>query len=205
MSDVILVGAAGAPMKPRGRLIFALDATASREPGWDVAVKLQAEMFRSTAPIGMLSVQLVYYRGDGECRASRWVESGEQLAQLMHKISCVGGITQIGKVLQHAQRETEKAPVQALIFIGDAMEEEPDKLAGTAAELGRLHTPVHTFLEGHNAKAQAAFRLISLRSGGQFHQFGIGTPQAVAQLGAKLGEVARVAVRAALLTHRSNG
>jgi hypothetical protein len=160
-------------------------------------------MFRSTAPIGALSVQLVYYRGDGECRASKWVESGEQLAQLMHKINCEGGITQIGKVLQHARRETEKAPVQALIFIGDAMEEELDELAGAAAELGRLRTPAHMFQEGHNLKVQSAFRLIALRSGGKYHQFNTSTPQAVAQLGAKLAGVARVAVQnAALLTHR---
>jgi hypothetical protein len=32
----------------RGRLIFALDATASREPTWDRASHLQAEMFKET-------------------------------------------------------------------------------------------------------------------------------------------------------------
>jgi hypothetical protein len=55
-----------------GRLIFALDATASRQPTWDTACQLQADMFREVAT---LSVQLVYYRGLSECRSSRWLRS----------------------------------------------------------------------------------------------------------------------------------
>ena len=55
----------------RGRLIFALDATMSRQPLWDTACKLQADMFREAAAIGGLDVQLVYYRSLAECRASR--------------------------------------------------------------------------------------------------------------------------------------
>ena len=49
----------------RGRLIFALDATMSRQPMWDTACRLQADMFREAAAIGGLDVQLVYYRGLG--------------------------------------------------------------------------------------------------------------------------------------------
>lgn len=36
----------------RGRLIFALDATASRAPTWDRAAKLQGEMFEAAAALG---------------------------------------------------------------------------------------------------------------------------------------------------------
>ena len=38
----------------RGRLIFALDATMSRQPTWDTACRLQADMFREAAAIGGL-------------------------------------------------------------------------------------------------------------------------------------------------------
>lgn len=199
MSNVIITGSAGTPVTPRARVIFSCDATASREATWAIACELQAKMFIAAAPIGVLDVQLVYHRGGDQCRASKWCSSGDQLAQLMHTVTCEGGYTQIARVLRHTLRETEKTPVQALTYIGDAMEEELDELAGVAAELGRLRTPVHTFLEGRDAKATAAFRLISLRSGGQFHQFGTSTPQAIAQLAAKLTDVAR---DAALLTHR---
>ena len=100
--DAFLTKAASVPAlsQVKGRLIFAIDATASREAKWTLARDLQAEMFRETAPIGKLDVQLVYYRGD-ECRASKWVSSGEQLAQLMNKISCEAGHTQIGRTLRH--------------------------------------------------------------------------------------------------------
>src|ERR1700737_98192 len=79
----------------RGRLIFALDATMSRQPTWDQACRLQADMFREAAAIGGLDVQLVFYRGLSECRASRWVSQAERLAALMERIDCRGGHTQI--------------------------------------------------------------------------------------------------------------
>src|SRR5580700_1326776 len=107
----------------RGRLVFALDATMSRQPTWDTACRLQADMFREAATVGSLDVQLVYYRGLAECRASPWVAAPERLGALMSRIDCRGGHTQISKVLAHARRENETAKIAALVFIGDAMEE----------------------------------------------------------------------------------
>lgn len=192
------------PALPRGRLIFALDATASREPTWTIARDLQAKMFREAAPIGRLDVQLVYYRGD-ECRASKWCQSGEQLAQLMNKIYCDAGYTQIGRVLKHALREHEKAPVQALTFIGDAMEEELDPLAGLAGQLGRAGIPIYIFQEGRNPAVRKAFRLLALRSGGAYFEFNPDTSRAVEQLSEQLNAVARLAVGDAEALHRLAG
>ena len=114
----------------RGRLIFALDATMSRQPTWDTACRLQGEMFRETGAIGGLDVQLLYFRGLDECRASRWVSDGAGLGDLMGRIQCQGGHTQIRKVLSHARAECNKAKVQALVYVGDAMEEAIDDLIG---------------------------------------------------------------------------
>ena len=107
----------------RGRLVFALDATMSRQPTWDQACVLQAEMFREAAAAGGLDIQLVYYRGLAECRASPWVAEPDRLGALMSRIECRGGHTQIAKVLAHARRENEKTKIGALVFVGDAMEE----------------------------------------------------------------------------------
>src|SRR6516225_9319652 len=101
----------------RGRLIFALDTTMSRQPTWDTACRLQGDMFREAAATGGLDIQLVYYRGLSECRASRWVSQTEHLAELMTAIDCRGGHTQIRKILAHARAETERAKVQALVFV----------------------------------------------------------------------------------------
>ncbi|MFL5314003.1 MAG: VWA domain-containing protein, partial [Microvirga sp.] len=90
-----------ATAEARGRLVFALDATMSRQPLWDTACKLQGDMFREAAAIGGLDIQLVYYRGLAECGASAWVSHADRLAELMTRIDCRGGHTQIGKVLSH--------------------------------------------------------------------------------------------------------
>jgi hypothetical protein len=107
----------------RGRLIFALDATASREPTWDRACRIQGEMFEATAALGGLEIQLVYYRGFSECKASRWMTTAADLHRIMRSVFCVGGETQIERVLLHAIGETRRRKVNALVFVGDAMEE----------------------------------------------------------------------------------
>jgi len=170
----------------RGRLIFALDATMSRQPTWDQACVLQADMFREAAAIGGLDVQLVYYRGLGECRSSRWVCEASRLADLMEKIDCRGGQTQIGKVLAHARRETGKARVQALVFVGDAMEESVDRLCAAAGELGMLGVPVLLFQEGADPIVERAFREIARLSHGAYCRFNPGAAH-------ELGELLRAA------------
>ena len=166
----------------RGRLIFALDATMSRQPTWDQACVLQADMFREAAAIGGLDVQLVYYRGLGECRASRWVSEASRLADLMETIDCRGGQTQIAKVLAHARRETQKASVQALVFVGDAMEESVDRLCATAGELGIVGVPVFLFQEGSDAVVEQAFREIARLSRGAYSRFSPGAAHELAEL-----------------------
>ncbi|MCW2307250.1 VWA domain-containing protein [Rhodobium gokarnense] len=145
----------------RGRLVFALDATMSRQPTWDRACSLQAEMFEEAAKIGSLDVQLVYFRGFGECRASKWVKNARALADLMTRIDCRGGHTQIGKVLAHALKETKKEKVQALVYIGDCMEENADDLCAKAGELGLHGVPVFLFQEGGDPVADRAFKEIA--------------------------------------------
>jgi hypothetical protein len=130
------------------RLIFALDATASRLPTWDQAAVLQAQMFEAAAAAGKLSCQLVYYLGyNGECRASQWFDNARGLGDAMNKITCMAGHTQIEKVLHHAVREHAKAPIAALILISDACEESEDALYAAARE---LPVPVFVFQEGRS-------------------------------------------------------
>ncbi len=119
-----------------GRLVFALDATMSRQPTWDLACTLQGRMFEVAAESGGLAVQLVYFRGIGECRASGWVGEPERLKGLMGRIACEGGQTQIARVLRHVRDEARSVPIRAFVLVGDAMEEDADALAALAGELG---------------------------------------------------------------------
>jgi hypothetical protein len=174
----------------RGRLVFALDATMSRQPTWDMACTLQADMFREAASLGSLDIRLVYYRGFNECRASKWISDSSELARLMSKIDCRGGNTQIGRVLGEARREAAASGVRAVVFVGDAMEESVDDLSAKAGELGMLKVPVFMFQEGHDPAAEQAFREIARLSGGAWCRF---DPGAAAQLRELLRAVAAYA------------
>jgi hypothetical protein len=165
-----------------GRLIFALDATASRRPTWEMACQLQAQMFEEVKTIGGLSVQLVYYRGLDECRASKWISRPDHLSGLMEKIDCRMGHTQIGKILTPTQRETKLLKVSALTFVGDAIEEKPDALAHEAGELGRLGVPVFMFQEGDNREVERTFREIARLTHGAYCRFDPGAARQLAEL-----------------------
>jgi hypothetical protein len=166
----------------RGRLIFGLDATASRQPVWDTACQLQAEMFREATAVGGLELQLVYYRGLGECRASKWIANSEQLAKTMSQIMCNAGQTQIEKIFTHAQKETKLLRVSALVFVGDAMEENPDTLAHEANALGRLRVPAFMFQEGRDPDAEHVFRNIAHLTKGAYCRFNSGAARELADL-----------------------
>jgi hypothetical protein len=166
----------------RGRLIFAMDATMSRQPSWDLALELQADMFRAVKQVGGLDVQLTYFRGYDECQASKWVGDPEALARLMRQVSCEGGYTQIRKVLAHARRESERTKVNALVYVGDCMEEDMDQLSQLAGELGLIGVPVFIFQEGGETHAQGAFKEIARLSRGAYCRFDAGSAKQLREL-----------------------
>ena len=166
----------------RARLVFALDATMSRQPTWDLACRVQGEMFAAASEAGGLSVQLVYFRGFGECRASRWVADPRALTDLMTKINCRGGQTQIGRVLRHVRTEASQTPLKVLVYVGDAMEEPIDDLCAIAGELGLLGAKAFMFHEGHDPDVAHAFREIARLTGGAYARFDPGAPQALSEL-----------------------
>lgn len=165
------------PAAGRGRLLFALDATASRQPNWDRAAGLQAEMFQAAAGLGGIEIQLACYRGFGEFRVSPWLADGRALARLMAGVLCHSGRTQIGKVLQHAINVARGGRLSALVFVGDCVEEDPDLLAARAGELGLLGVRGFFFLEGDNAAARHAFEAMARLSGGAFCRFEAGAAE----------------------------
>lgn len=181
----------------RGRIIFALDATASRQPTWDQASHIQAEMFKETERLGGLEVQLLFYRGYGECKASKWLTDTKTLLRHMTGVTCLAGRTQLHRVLDHAAKEARVRKVDALIFVGDAMEEDIDALGHKAGELGLLGLPCFMFHEGQDPISWNAFQQIARLSGGACCRF---DPSAARQLRDLLAAVAVYAAggRAAL-------
>ena len=155
----------------RGRLLFAMDATASREPLWDRACHIQAQMFEETVALGGLDVQLAYYRGFMEFSSTPWTRNAKDLLGHMTGLRCAAGHTQISRVLEHARQETRRRSINALVFVGDCMEENPDTLCRLAGELGILHVPVFVFQDGHDGIAERTFREVARLSGGAWSRF----------------------------------
>jgi hypothetical protein len=164
----------------RGRLIFALDATASRQPTWDTAAQLQARMFETVTAIGGLDIQLVYFRGFTECVASKWMSDAKSRAAVMSRIRCASGPTQIARVLRHARRENQRNKINALIVIGDAYEEIPADLYSAARELGDV--PVFMFQEGTDDRVASVYSEIANITGGASDRFDVGAARRLADL-----------------------
>jgi hypothetical protein len=175
----------------QGRLLFAMDATASREPTWDHAARIQNEMFRAAEAAGGLDVQLAFYRGFDEFKVSRWIRDSAEMTRLMNSVFCQAGETQIRKVLRHAVNETQTARVNALVFVGDAFEEDIDRVGEAAGELGLLGVRAFMFHEGHDPAAEFAFRRIADLTRGAYVRFDAGSADALRDL------LAAVAVYAA--------
>jgi len=173
-----------------GRLLFALDATASRQASWDRACDLQAKMFLATEKLGGLSVKLCYYRGYQEFEASEWCANSHALLNQMLGVSCLGGYTQIAKVLDLAIKETREKTVNAVVIVSDAMEENIDKLCQQAGQLGILNTPLFLFQEGVDPSVSQAYRQMAQLSNGAYCRFNENSAQELEEL---LSVVARYA------------
>ena len=159
------------PQDARGRLVFALDATMSRQPTWDRACHIQADMFAEAGAVGGLDIKLIYFRGHHECRASRWYSEPEPLQQAMSRITCQGGYTQIGRVLKRVLKEARAEKVAALVYVGDCCEEEVDPLCDIAGQLGLAGVPAFMFQEGAEPYATSVFKEIARLTGGAWCRF----------------------------------
>lgn len=178
------------PRACAGRLIFALDATASREPTWVSAQALQREMFEVAGSLGGLELQLCYYRGFDEFHSTPWLSSATEMKAAMAAVSCVSGYTQIGRVLTHTQTESRRGKVAALVFIGDCVEEDGPHLVTLAGELGLIGVRAFLFQEGDDPTAAQVLRQIARVTGGAYHRFDSGSADQLRRL---LGAVAAFA------------
>ncbi|MGK0499064.1 MAG: hypothetical protein ACJAYG_000695 [Oceanicoccus sp.] len=154
-----------------GRLIFALDATASRQASWAQARKIQSQLFIASSQLGGLQLQLCYYRGEIEFVASPWLQDSGKLLQKMNAVSCLGGFTQLRRLLDHCLKESHQQAVHAVVIIADAVEENVDTLCGKAGQLGLLGVPLFIFQDGHDSNARDCFKQMAKVSKGAYAQF----------------------------------
>ena len=174
----------------RGRLLFGMDATASREPTWDHACSIQGEMFVAADTLGGLDVRLAFYRGFDELKVSRWTSDGRELARLMGAVRCLAGRTQIGRLLHYAGDQRRDSRLDAVVFVGDCCEEDVDQVGHEAGQLGLLGLPVFVFQEGQDRVASRIFPQIAKLTRGAYCKFDRNSPDQLKRL---LGAVAAYA------------
>ncbi len=174
-----------------GRLLFAMDATASREHAWDMACQIQADMFMSTQEMGALEISLCYYRGYNEFHFMDWTNNAARLRDQMLQVRCLAGHTQIKRTLEHAINTCVKQKIKAVVLVSDSFEEPIDQVGQVAGKLGMLNVPRFVFHEGHDPAAKTAFQHIAQLTNGAYCPF---DQNSVSQLKDLLCAVAAFAV-----------
>jgi hypothetical protein len=158
---------------PGGRLIVALDLTASRAESLIQARIATAQMFAAIKAVGKVTIKLAYWRGD-ECKTTAWHDDADKITGAMLSLSCKTGTTQICRVLKQALAEKEK--LSGVVLVGDHSEDIPEELLDLAATLGGRSIPLFIFHEvvDHDQRALQArpvFEQMAKLSGGVYSEF----------------------------------
>lgn len=153
---------AAALRKDPPKLLFSMDATASREATWDIAQDLTQSMFDQIP--GGLKIALAYHGGGRLKEVSEFRSDVQYFKKKVSEVSCDPGTTALCEILDHAANERG---LSALIYIGDAYEEGDYK--ALARELKLRKIPCFFFLEGQDPTAKRAFSEIAeITSGAVF-------------------------------------
>jgi hypothetical protein len=172
----------------RGRIAFVIDATGSRERTWDASAQLQADMFTEAGQLGGLEMQVICFRDLDKVEASNWTIDARELQHWMRRIRCETGPTKYVRALARVRQEHQQTPINAVIVIGDMLEEEPQALFDAVGGLG---VPCFCFQEGDDLALREAFQAVAHLTKGAYCAF---NTNAIAQLRELLRAVAAFAV-----------
>jgi hypothetical protein len=172
----------------RARIAFVIDATGSREHAWDSAAQLQSEMFSEAAKLGGLEMQVICFRDVDKVEASNWTNDARELQHWMGRIRCESGYTKYVRALARVRQEHQQKPINAVILIGDMLEEEPRALYDAVGGLG---VPCFCFQESDDPTLREAFQAVARLTKGAYCAF---NTNAIAQLRDLLRAVAAFSV-----------
>lgn len=166
-----------------GRIHFTLDATGSRQATWDFSSDISRSMFDAATG---LSVRLVYFAGQWECKRTPYLIDPATLKELMGRVHCSPGMTQIRRVMRFALKDRP----DAVVYVGDQIEDEHKMLRALASQMGEEGVPMFVFHEKHDRRchqATATFKAMASNSGGAYITFDASAPERLSGL---LGSIA---------------
>lgn len=109
----------------------------------------------------------------------------------MDQVSCIGGATQIARLLRHYLASgTPATPIRALVFVGDAIEESHTELFDLAGQCRLKQQPLFLFQEGNDPRVASVFEQMARLSGGAYARFDDSSANRLREL---LGAVVRYA------------
>ena len=129
-ADPALIAAALAPKQRRPRLVFGIDATASREPAWQAARETTNALFDALP--GQLDVALAVHGGSELHTFTGFTSQPGELRDTAAGIVCRAGGTRLVEVLA---RSRDAGDVRVVVYIGDVFEEDADEAAAVADTL----------------------------------------------------------------------
>ena len=164
----------------RPRLIFGFDATASREPAWDVARKVTDSLFRALP--GELDVALAVHGGSLLHTFTDFTSNPATLRDRAAAIRCISGRTQLLPILSRALA----APgVRVVTYIGDVFEESAGRgrrLADAMGTRGIRLIVLHDVADWLARRDAELFQDLARRTGGCVLPFDANAPDRLREL-----------------------
>lgn len=168
----------------RPRLLFTMDATASREPSWNVAKEITGAMFEAVP--GALDVALAYHGGGRLQEITPFSASAKAFLDKLHMVQCRAGCTALNKILNAA---IDIPRLKALIYVGDCFEESTIEAVELAQQLKLKGVRCFMFHDtssgnqGYDVKtARTIFEQIAQITGGALLPFDENSPGMVKAL-----------------------
>jgi hypothetical protein len=171
----------GAPSTPtqtdaphRPRLVFGFDATASREPAWDMARTVTDALVRALP--GELDVALAVHGGGMLHTFTAFTSDANALRDRAAGIRCIAGQTRLLPILARSLREPG---VRVVTYIGDVFEESLSRGRKLADEMGARGTKLivlHDTADWAARRDAEVFLDLARRTGGCVLPFDPGAP-----------------------------
>ncbi len=153
---------AGPPRRPR--LVFAVDATASREPAWAAARQVTDALVKALP--GELDVALAVHGGTRVHTFTAFTNDATMLRDRAAGVTCEAGLTRMLPILSASLKQPA---VRVVVYIGDVFEESLLQGRQLADAMGRQGTKLivlHDTSDHAAARSAELFWDLAKRTGG---------------------------------------
>ena len=125
-------------MPGTGRLVFAVDATSSRQKAWEAAKRLTDDVLGALP--GELDVALAVHGGDRVHTFTEFTSDAAELRGMAAGVRCIAGYTRLVEILRRVAAMSEDVAV--VVYIGDVFEESRRDARQIAVDLAQRGTRV---------------------------------------------------------------